>query len=138
MLTSPVVLSTALVTILALAFYFATSVNVGRMRVRHSVKAPACTGHPEFERAFRVQMNTLEQIVVFLPLLWLTALYFSPFPLAAPILGLIWIIGRVLYMTGYMKAPEKRGPGFGICALSQILLLFLALAGVIMALAAVV
>lgn len=133
MIASPVVLSSALVTILALAFYFYTGFNVAKMRTRHGVHAPACTGHPEFERAFRIQMNTLEQIVVFIPLLWLTTIFFSPFPMIAPILGVVWIIGRAVYMAGYMRAPEKRGPGFGISALCQILLLILSLVGVLMA-----
>lgn len=133
MLASPVVLSTALVTILAVIFYFATGLNVARMRHKHSVKAPTVTGPLEFECAFRVQMNTLEHLPVFLPLLWLTALFFSPYPLISPILGVVWIIGRVMYFNGYMTAPEKRGPGFGICAAAEILLLLLALAGVVMA-----
>jgi len=132
MMASPVVLLSALVTILALVFYFYTGIHVGRMRSKHGVHAPACTGHPEFERAFRIQMNTLEQIVVFLPLLWLTAIFFSPYPMIAPILGVIWVIGRAVYMDGYMRAPEKRGPGFGISAVCQILLLILALIGIVM------
>ena len=133
MLASPVVLSTALVTILAIVLYFYTSVNVGRMRVRHSVHAPATAGHPEFERAFRVQMNMLERLPIFIPLLWLATLYFSPLPLAAPALGVVWIIGRALYSEAYMRSPEKRGPGFGIAAVAEILLLLMALIGVVMA-----
>lgn len=133
MQASPAVLATALVTILALVVYFITSVRVGQMRVKHGVKAPATSGHPEFDRAFRVQMNTLEHLPVLIPLLWLTVFYFQVFPLAAPVLGLAWVVGRVLYMNGYMKDPEKRGPGFGICALAEILLLLLALYGIVAA-----
>ncbi len=133
MIASPVVLASALITILAIVFYYVTATNVSRLRRKLGIKAPATTGDPEFERAFRVQMNTLEHLPVFLPLLWLTTIYFSPFPLIAPALGAVWIIGRALYMQGYIRAAEKRGPGFGICALAEILLLLLALAGVVIA-----
>jgi glutathione S-transferase len=133
MQASPVVLGSALVTILAIAVYLYTSVLVARMRARHGIKAPATTGHPEFDRAFRVQMNTLEHLPVVLPLLWLTAIYFSPFPLIAPLLGLLWVIGRGVYIQGYMRAAEKRGPGFGICGIAEVLLLILATVGIVMA-----
>lgn len=130
---SPAVLSTALVTILAIVVYFYMGVRVAQMRVKHGVKAPATSGHPEFDRAFRVQMNTLEHLPVLIPLLWLTTLFFQTIPMAAPALGIIWVIGRIVYMDGYMKDPEKRGPGFGLSALAEMLLLVLALFGVISA-----
>lgn len=126
------VLTTAVVTILAIVVYFYMGVTVGRMRVKHGIKAPAMSGHPEFDRAFRVQMNTLEHLPVLIPLLWLTVFLFPAIPMAAPALGLIWVLGRILYMDGYMRDPEKRGPGFGICALAEILLLVLALIGIAM------
>jgi len=135
MQASPVVLSTALVTILAIVVYFITGVRAGQMREKHGIKAPATSGHPMFDRAFRVQMNTLEHLPVLIPLLWLTTFFFAPFPMAAPALGVVWIIGRVLYMNTYMSDPEKRGPGFGISALAELLLLILALIGIAMALA---
>jgi glutathione S-transferase len=138
MQASPVVLSSALVTILAIIVYFYMGLRVGQMRTKHGVHAPAVTGHPEFERAFRVQMNTLEHLPVVIPLLWLATLYFSPYPLLAPVLGLVWIAGRIVYMDGYMKAAEKRGPGFGICAIAELLLLLLALIGITMAFITVV
>ncbi len=137
MLASPVVLSTALITILILIVYLTTTILVSRLRYRHHIAAPATTGHADFERAFRVQMNTLEHLPVVLPVMWLTAIFFSPFPLAAPLLGVVWIIGRALYINGYMKAAEKRGPGFGLCGVAEILLLLLALIGVVMTWAAV-
>ena len=137
MQASPVVLSSALVTILAIVVYFYMGVQVGQMRVKHGVKAPATSGAQEFDRAFRVQMNTLEHLPVLLPLLWLTTFFFAPYPLAAPVLGVVWIIGRVLYMNGYMSDPDKRGPGFGISALAEILLLVLALIGIALAWTAV-
>jgi glutathione S-transferase len=111
---------TALVTCLALLFYFVTSFNVGKARATFGVKAPAISGNPDFERVFRVQMNTLEWLPFFLPALWLFAIYLSDTIAAA--LGVVWIIGRILYMTGYSKAANKRGLGFGIQAGAAILL----------------
>src|SRR6202171_4388939 len=111
---------TALVTCLAIAFYFFTSIKAGKARATFDVKAPAISGNPDFERVFRVQMNTLEWMPIFLPALWLFAIYVSDAIAAA--LGLVWIVGRVLYMTGYSKAANKRGPGFGIQAVAAILL----------------
>ena len=96
---------TALVTCLAILFYFFTSVQVAKARVKFGVKVPAITGHPDFERVFRVQMNTLEWMPIFLPSLWLFTIYISD-PFAA-VLGLVWIAGRILYMTGYSQAAEN-------------------------------
>jgi glutathione S-transferase len=107
---------TALVTCLAMLFYFYTGIRVGKARETFGVKAPAITGNPDFERVFRVQMNTLEWMPIFLPSLWLFAIYISD-PIAAA-LGLVWIAGRILYLTGYSQAAAKRGPGFGIQALA--------------------
>src|ERR1700736_1136805 len=111
---------TALVTCLAVLFYFLTSVQVGKARATFGIKAPAISGNPDFERVFRVQMNTLEWMPFFLPSLWLFAIYLSD-PFAAA-LGLVWIAGRILYMTGYSQAAAKRGRGFGIQAGAAILL----------------
>jgi glutathione S-transferase len=121
---------TALVTCLALAFYFFTSFQVGKARATFGVKAPAITGNPEFERVFRVQMNTLEWLPIFLPALWLFAIYISD-PAAAA-LGVVWIVGRVLYMTGYSQAAEKRGMGFGIQALAAMVLWLGALGAIVL------
>lgn len=111
---------TALITCLAILFYFFTSVQVAQARTAYGVKAPAISGHPDFERVFRVQMNTLEWMPIFLPSLWLFAIYIGDGSAAA--LGLIWIIGRILYMIGYSRAAGKRGPGFGIQATACIAL----------------
>ena len=111
---------TALVTCLAILFYFFTSIQVSRARTAFGIKAPAITGHPDFERVFRVQMNTLEWMPIFLPSLWLFAIYISD-PIAAAI-GVVWIAGRILYMTGYSQAAAKRGRGFGIQAGAAIIL----------------
>ena len=111
---------TALVTLLAIALYFFTSIRVAKARAAFGIKAPAITGNPDFERVFRVQMNTLEWLPIFLPSLWLFAIYISD-PVAA-VIGLVWIVGRILYMTGYSQAAEKRGRGFGIQAMATIVL----------------
>lgn len=138
MFVSEISLTTAAVTVLALLFYFWTGFNVGRMRGKHDIHAPAMTGHPEFEAAVRVQMNTLEWLVIFLPFLWMATTYFSPSMTMAwlswlpPIFGLIWIVGRILYMTGYMAAPEKRELGFGIAAFAMLGLLIMTIVGIAM------
>src|SRR6266480_4964367 len=119
----------ALVTYLAIAFYFFTSVRVARAHAIFGVKVPAMTGHPDFERVYRVQMNTLEWMPIFLPSLWLFAIYVSD-PIAAAI-GLVWIGGRILYMTGYSQAAERRGRGFGIQAMATGTLWAGALGGII-------
>jgi glutathione S-transferase len=81
---------------------------------------PAISGNADFERVFRVQMNTLEWMPIFLPSLWLFAIYISDALAAA--LGLVWIAGRILYLIGYAEAAAKRGRGFGIQAGAAILL----------------
>jgi glutathione S-transferase len=107
---------TALVTCLAIAFYFYTSILVSRARAKFGVKLPAISGNPDFERVFRVQMNTLEWMPIFLPSLWLFAIYISD-PIAAA-LGVVWIIGRILYVIGYSQAVAKRGRGFAVQTLA--------------------
>jgi glutathione S-transferase len=120
---------TALVTCLALLFYFYTGVRVAKARAAFGIKAPAVTGHPDFERVFRVQMNTLEWMPIFLPSLWLFASYISDGGAAA--LGVVWVVGRVLYMTGYSEAAEKRSLGYGIQALAGAVLLFGSLGAIV-------
>ena len=120
---------TALVTCLAIALYFFTSIRVAKARAKFGIKAPAITGNDDFERVFRVQMNTLEWLPIFLPSLWLFAIYISD-PVAAAI-GLLWIAGRALYMTGYSQAANKRGRGFGIQALATGILWLGALGAVV-------
>lgn len=117
----------ALVTVLALATYQATSLLVGRARFQHGVKPPATSGPEAFERVLRVQQNTLEQLVFFLPAFWLAVLLDNA--TVASVLGLIWVGGRIAYAVGYIQAPEKRGPGFGISFLSGAVLLVMALVG---------
>ena len=119
----------ALVTVLALVLYVACFIMVGRARGRFGIKAPSVTGAPEFERAFRVQQNTIEQLVVFLPALWLFALYISP--LWGGVLGLIWIGARAFYAVSYYREPESRGPGFIIGFVSSAVLLVGGLIGIV-------
>ncbi|ANO51656.1 MAPEG family protein [Woeseia oceani] len=111
----------AIVTGLALLQLFVFAFQVGKMRVKHGVKAPAVSGHEEFERMFRVHMNTLEQIVIFLPALWLFALYVNP--LIAAGLGLLFIIGRFVYRASYLVDPGKRSMGFTLGWLPMMALL---------------
>jgi glutathione S-transferase len=130
MATAGTLLSAA-VTVLAVVFCLYTGMLVGRMRGKHGVKAPAVTGAPEFERAFHVQMNTLEQFVIFLPLLWLATVYPVVSGYLAPGLGLVWLVGRLLFSAGYMADPAKRGLGFNIGAAAVLGLLLLSLVGII-------
>jgi glutathione S-transferase len=111
---------TALATLLAILLYSVTGIRVGGARRAYGVVAPATTGHPAFERVFRVQMNTLEWLPIFLPALWLFAVYISD-AIAAGI-GLVWIIGRVLYMVSYTKDAASRGPGFMVQMLAALAL----------------
>jgi glutathione S-transferase len=119
----------ALVAALALLLYVGVFVSVGRARARYGIQAPAVTGAPEFERVFRVQQNTLEQIVWFIPSLWLFALFASP--RWAGILGLVWIAARAYYAISYCRDPETRGPGFVIAFASAAVLLVGALLAIV-------
>ncbi|MBR0779729.1 MAPEG family protein [Bradyrhizobium diazoefficiens] len=121
---------TALVTLLAIGFYLFATINVSRTRSRTGVKVPATSGHPDFERAFRIQANTLEWMPVFLPSLWLFSIYIGD-AIAAGI-GAVWIIGRIVYFIGYSRAAAKRGPGFAIQALAAIALWVGALGAVVL------
>ncbi len=124
---------TALVTLLAIALYVFLATRVARARVRFGVRHPATTGNPDFERVFRVHMNTLEWLPTFLLPMWLCAIYLSD--LGAALLGLVWIAGRVWYFAGYSRAVEKRLPGFFIQATACFLLFIGAAAGIIVRLA---
>ncbi len=99
----------AAVTILALLEYAVLGAMVGRARLRYDVKAPATIGNPEFERYFRVHQNTLEALITFIPALWLFAMYVNN-PIAIA-LGLLFVMARIIYTSGYLRDPEKRGSG---------------------------
>jgi glutathione S-transferase len=128
----PTLLS-AVVVILAVVVYILSFMRVGSMRGKHSIQAPAMTGHPEFERAVRVQMNTVEQLVIFLPVLFLATVYFhlDAFPYLPALLGFVWVIGRFLYMQGYLAEASKRSTGFLISAVAALGLLLLAIIGLV-------
>lgn len=125
---------TALVTLLALIVYFFTSMGVGRARYTYKVPAPATSGHDVFERHFRVQMNTLEWLPIFLPSLWLFAWIWGD-QLAAGI-GAFWVLGRIIYMMTYVRDPKTRSVGFLVQMLSAMGLLIGALIGVVQTLLA--
>jgi glutathione S-transferase len=106
---------TALVTVLAILFYFYTSFRAPQARRKFGLQAPVMmTGNPEFDRIFRVHMNTLEWMPIFLPLLWMFAYYIGD--LWAAVLGVVWIAARAWYMIGYTQGADKRGPGFALQA----------------------
>jgi glutathione S-transferase len=130
---APATLLSAAVTIIAILFVFYTGINVAQMRGRHKIAAPAVTGNPEFERAYRVQVNTLEQFVMFLPLLWLATAYFQPLAWLPAVFGLVWVIGRFVYLQGYMAAAEKRSTGFLISLVATAGLFILSIIGVVQA-----
>ena len=111
----------AIVTVVALLQFFWFGWQVGVARGKYNIAAPAVSGNEMFERVFRVHMNTLEQLVVFLPALWIFAGYISP--LWAAVLGAIFIVGRALYARAYVKDPKSRSPGFAMTALPMLALL---------------
>ena len=117
----------AVVSVLALLQYIAFGTAVARARGRYGVHAPAVTGHEVFERYFRVQQNTLELLVVLLPSLWLFARYVDANWAAA--LGAVYLVGRVLYFTGYVRDPAKRELGFALSMVPALVLLVGALIG---------
>src|SRR5262249_35041057 len=104
---------------------------VARARARYNVRAPATTGNEMFERYMRVQMNTLEQLVMFIPSILIFALYFSPYVAAA--LGAIFLIGRIVYFFSYVKDPKKREFGFGLSIGPNLILLIGAMIGAVRA-----
>ena len=103
---------TSFVTLAVLILMVATGINVGRARTRYGVKAPAVTGHEMFERAFRIQMNTLENAAIMLPAVWLYAGFIGD--RGAGVMGAVWVIARIWYAAAYQKDPAKRGGGYGL------------------------
>ena len=116
----------AVLAILQLVFF---SVLVGLARGRYGVKAPAVTGHEMFERAYRVQMNTLELMVVFVPALFVAAKYWPQSYVA--LAGAVYLVGRLVYWRSYTAAPTSRGLGFGLSMLPILALIIGSLAGII-------
>jgi glutathione S-transferase len=120
---------TALITLLAVALYFALALRVAISRGEFGVPLPATSGNPDFERVFRVHQNTLEWLPTFLACLWICALFLSDIGAAA--LGAVRLVGRLLYAAGYSQAVEKRLPGFFIQSSACILLFLGAATGVV-------
>jgi uncharacterized membrane protein YecN with MAPEG domain len=118
-----------IVTALAVLQFVVFGFRVGKARGRYGVKAPAITGNEIFERYFRIQQNTLEQLIVFLPGLYLFSHYFSP-PAAAA-LGVVYLIGREVYAATYVKDPAKREIGFGLTFLPTVILVLGGLIGAV-------
>ncbi|MBT5050036.1 MAG: MAPEG family protein [Rhodospirillaceae bacterium] len=118
----------AAVTLLALLFYMVVTMNSGRNRTKHNIAPPSVTGHEDYERAYRVQMNTLEHMVFFLPSMWLFAWSVSANWAAG--IGLLWIAGRIIYASAYYRDPAKRPPGMLITFAAQVILFIGALIGV--------
>ena len=122
-------LQAALITALCVLVIGIAMFFVGRARGIHKIHAPATTGHPDFDRAFRAHQNTLEQTVMFLPLLWLATVYSNE--QYAAYLGYAWLIGRVWYVLGYIAEAGKRSIGFLIGFIATVLLLAMALWGIV-------
>ena len=118
--------------LLALVEYIVMAGLVGRARAKYGVRAPATTGHPDFERVNRVHVNTLENLVIFVPAVVIFASYVSAF--YAAILGALFVVARALYAIGYLQAAEKRSIGAGITGLVNVFLVVGALIGVARAL----
>jgi len=118
-----------IVTALAVLQFVVFGFRVGKARGRYGVKAPAITGNEIFERYFRVQQNTLEQLIVFLPGLYLFSHYLSP--LVAAVLGVIYLIGREVYAATYVKDPAKREMGYGLTFLPMVILVLGGLFGAV-------
>jgi uncharacterized MAPEG superfamily protein len=104
-----------IVTVLALGQFYWFGIEVGKMRVKHQCKAPATTGAPEFERMFRVQQNTMEQLTMFVPVLWMYGYLVNPLWGAG--MGVVYLIGRAIYRASYVKDPAARSMGFTISVL---------------------
>ncbi len=120
---------TVIVMMLALVQYIVQGAQVGMARGRTGVEAPAVSGNPEFERYFRVHQNTLEQLVIFLPAVWFFGVYAHA--LGAAGLGVVYLVGRMLYAINYVKDPASRGVGMMLTVLPSYLLVLGALGGAI-------
>ena len=121
-----------IVTLLALIELIVFGVLVCRARGTYGVAAPATTGNPIFERYYRVQANTIETLIVFLPALWIAATYWSPRYIA--LIGVVYLIARMLYLVDYVRDPKRRGAGYALSMLPALVLIIAGLVGAIKAL----
>jgi len=122
--------ATVIVTIIALLQYSYFGVLVGASRGKYGVPAPAQTGNEQFERMNRVHLNTLEQLIVFIPALWMHAQFANP--IYGAILGVIFIVGRFIYRAEYLKDPDSRSLGFGMTFIPSVVLLIWTLVVVVL------
>jgi hypothetical protein len=120
---------TAFVTLIDLMIYAALTANVGRARIKYKIQAPAIAGNETFERILRVQINTVEQLILHLPLLWIAACAMDDMFAAA--FGVIWALSRILYARGYYQKAKRRAKGFIIGMLVNVILLIGAIAGTV-------
>jgi len=109
------------ITVLATLQFVWFGIQVGSMRAKHEVKAPAMSGPPDFERMFRIHYNTMEQLVVFLPALWLYAHMVNPIWGAG--IGAVYLVGRFIYRAAYLKDPSGRSLGFALSSLPAMVML---------------
>lgn len=118
-----------LVTLLAVLEFLAMVWLVGRARVKYSVRAPATSGNEHFERWFRVQQNTLETLIMFLPALWIAAHYWPAGWMA--LVGLVYVVGRVVYTVSYVRDPRTRTLGYMLSVAPVGALVSFGLAGIV-------
>jgi uncharacterized membrane protein YecN with MAPEG domain len=119
-----------IVATLAIIQFFIFGILVGRARAKYGIKAPAISGNEGFERAFRVQMNTLEQLAGFLPALFIAAQYWPPMAVAA--IGVVYLLGRIVYRRSYLNDPTKRQLGFLMTVVPTFILLGASLIGAVL------
>ena len=119
-----------LVAVLAVLQFLFFGVMTGKARDKYGVKAPSVTGHEGFERMYRVQMNTLEMLIVFMPVLFIAANYWSSVVVAG--IGLVFVIGRFMYWRAYVTEPSKRGTGFMLTLIPSLVLIVLSVVGIVM------
>jgi len=118
-----------LIVLLALLQYLVFTGRVGLARGKYKVEAPACDGDENFNRLFRVQQNTLEQLIIFIPACYVFAYYLSELWVLAP--GFVFIFGRFIYSMGYVKGPKSRTPGMALTLLAHVVLVLGALFGLV-------
>jgi uncharacterized membrane protein YecN with MAPEG domain len=115
-------------TILACILTMAMGGWTGYLRGKHKIEAPAVVGHPQFERAHRTHMNTVENLVLMIPLLWIASVFYGgqlPFWL-----GLVWVVSRIFFAIGYAQTdPRLREPGVGLGFLALLGLFVLSVIG---------
>ncbi len=120
----------AIVTVLILMQAFLFAFQVGQARVKHGVNAPATSGHEDFDRAYRVHQNTMEQVILVIPALWIFGTFVHG--LAGAGVGVVFLIARFIYRGSYLNDPSTRSLGFGLGALALGVLMLGGLIGAVM------